>query len=81
MPMVLLLQVHFHGEFIVRLFNPVALTEVIPGIHDVSGAVELPETHWFFKTQQIPEGSQLTVNDNGEPILVSIDNTENLQAN
>ncbi|EOI3576543.1 hypothetical protein BS412_14740 [Cronobacter turicensis] len=64
-----------------RLFNPVALTEVIPGIHDVSGAVELPETHWFFKTQQIPEGSQLTVNDNGEPILVSIDNTENLQAN
>ncbi len=40
-------QVLFSGEFIVRLFNPVTLTEVIPGLHDVTGAVELPEDNWF----------------------------------
>ena len=46
----------FPGEFIVRLFNPVTLTEVIPGLHDVTGAVELPEDNWFFTASEIPEG-------------------------
>ena len=44
----------FPGEFIVRLFNPVTLTEVIPGLHDVTGAVELPEDNWFFTASEIP---------------------------
>lgn len=53
-----------------RLFNPVTLTEVIPGLHDVTGAIELPEDHWFFTTDEIPEGKRLTVNENNEPVLV-----------
>ncbi|EHX86391.1 hypothetical protein ECDEC14C_3485 [Escherichia coli DEC14C] len=62
----------FPGEFIVRLFNPVTLTEVIPGLHDVTGAVELPEDNWFFTASEIPEGMEISVNEKGEPILIEI---------
>ncbi|EHG6164149.1 hypothetical protein ACNDTH_000349 [Escherichia coli] len=55
-----------------RLFNPLTMTEVIPGLHDTTGAVELPEDNWFFTTDEIPEGKQLAVNENGEPVLVDL---------
>lgn len=53
-----------------RLFNPLTMTEVIPGIHDTTGAIELPDDYWFFTTDEIPEGKLLAVNENGEPVLV-----------
>ncbi|MCT6340414.1 hypothetical protein NEP95_26870 [Escherichia coli] len=53
-------------------FNPVTLTEVIPGLHDVTGAVELPEDNWFFTASEIPEGMEISVNEKGEPILIEI---------
>jgi len=52
-----------------RLFNPLTMTEVIPGFHCIKGAIELPEDNWFFTTYEIPEGKVLAVNDNGEPVL------------
>ena len=30
-----------------RLFNPVTMTEVIPGMHDLTGAIELADDNWF----------------------------------
>jgi hypothetical protein len=59
-----------------RLFNPITMTEVIPGIHNVQGAIELPEQNWFFTTTEIPEGKALAVNDNAEPILRDITERE-----
>lgn len=56
-----------------RLFNPETLNEVIPGIHDVEGAVELPDNNWFFVMDSIPEGKELAVNEAGEPILVDVE--------
>lgn len=58
-----------------RLFNPITMTEVLPEIHDVNGAVKLSNDNWFFKTKEIPEGMELAVNNNGEPILVEINLT------
>ncbi|EHW1129322.1 hypothetical protein K1L55_004993 [Salmonella enterica subsp. enterica serovar Kinondoni] len=55
-----------------RLFNPITMTEVIPGFHDITGAIELPEDNWFFITPEIPEGKRLAVNDKGEPVLEDI---------
>ncbi|MBU2675014.1 hypothetical protein I5654_20370 [Hafnia paralvei] len=55
-----------------RLFNPETMTEVIPGFHDTAGAIELPDDNWFFASMEIPEGKQLAVNDNGEPILIDV---------
>lgn len=53
-----------------RLFNPVTMTEVIRGFHDINGAIELPDDFWFFTLSEIPDGKMLAVNDNGEPILI-----------
>ncbi|MEY8770315.1 hypothetical protein AB6T85_07735 [Erwinia sp. ACCC 02193] len=52
-----------------RLFNPVTMTEVIPGLHDVKGAVELADDNWFFTDNRVPEDKNLTVNGKGEPVL------------
>ena len=52
-----------------RLFNPVTMTEVIPGLHDTAGAVELPSDNWFFTSPEIPDGMMLRVNERGEPEL------------
>lgn len=62
----------FHGEYIVRLFNPLTMTEVLPGIHDATGAIELPNDNWFFTTHEIPEGKMLAVNEIGEPVLIDV---------
>jgi hypothetical protein len=63
----------FLGGFIVpRLFNPNTMTEVIPGFHDITGAIELPDDNWFFTTDEIPDGKILTVNNNGEPVMIDI---------
>ena len=70
----------FHGGFIVRLFNPVTLTEVIPGLHDVTGAIELPEDDWFFTMTEIPQGMELTINEKGEPILIEVNQSQGKQA-
>ncbi|ELU7107126.1 hypothetical protein ABMH49_001757 [Escherichia coli] len=59
-----------------RFFNPETLTEVIPGIHDMSGAVELPDDNWFFTMPEIPEGKMLAVNDDCEPILIDVIQSE-----
>lgn len=48
------------------------MTEVLPGFHDTSGAIELPNDNWFFIDKEIPEGKRLTTDNNGEPILVDI---------
>ena len=73
-------QVLFPGGFIVRLFNPVTLTEVIPGLHDVTGAIELPEDNWFFTMTEIPQGMELTINEKGEPILIEVNQSQGIQA-
>ncbi|CDH32044.1 hypothetical protein [Xenorhabdus bovienii] len=52
------------------LFNPKTLTEVLPEIHNISGAIELPDDCWFFCTQEIPQGKMLSVNEAGEPTLI-----------
>jgi len=54
-----------------RLFNPVTMTEVLPGFHDTTGAIELPDDNWFFTMTEIPEGKELAVNLKGEPILIN----------
>lgn len=59
-----------------RLFNPETLNEVIPGIHSTEGAVELPDDNWFFTATEIPDGKMLAVNENGEPILIDIMQSE-----
>ncbi|WP_167377167.1 hypothetical protein [Pantoea wallisii] len=56
-----------------RLFNPVTMTEAIPGIHDLSNVIELFEDNWFFTTVNVPEGMVLSVNKDGEPILKEIE--------
>ena len=63
-----------------RLFNPVTLTEVIPGLHDVTGAIELPEDNWFFTMTEIPQGMELTINEKGEPILIEVNQSQVIQA-
>ena len=63
-----------------RLFNPVTLTEVIPGLHDVTGAIELPEDNWFFTMTEIPQGMELTINEKGEPILIEVKQSQGIQA-
>ena len=67
-------QVLFSESCYCRLFNPVTLTEGNPlGLHDVTGAVELPEDNWFFYCIcEIPEGMEISVNEKGEPILIEI---------
>lgn len=62
-----------------RLFNPVTLTEVIPGLHDVTGAIELPEDNWFFTMTEIPQGMELTINEKGEPILIEVNQSQGIQ--
>ena len=73
-------QMLFPGGFIVRLFNPVTLTEVIPGLHDVTVAIELPEDNWFFTMTEIPQGMELTINEKGEPILIEVNQSQGIQA-
>ena len=63
-----------------RLFNPVTLTEAIPGLHDVTGAIELPEDNWFFTMTEIPQGMELTINEKGEPILIEVNQSQGKQA-
>ncbi|HHU7835741.1 TPA: hypothetical protein ACUKTJ_004215 [Escherichia coli] len=63
-----------------RLFNPVTLTEVIPGLHDVTGAIELPEDNWFFTMTEISQGMELTINEKGEPILIEVNQSQGIQA-
>lgn len=63
-----------------HLFNPVTLTEVIPGLHDVTGAIELPEDNWFFTMTEIPQGMELTINEKGEPILIEVNQSQGIQA-
>lgn len=46
------------------------MTEVIPGIHDTTDAIELPDDNWFFTATEIPDGKMLAINENGEPVLV-----------
>ncbi|MDC9614086.1 hypothetical protein PSI19_09410 [Xenorhabdus khoisanae] len=53
-----------------RLFNPNTMTEVLPSIHDTTGAIELPDDCWFFREREIPQGKILSVNEAGEPILI-----------
>ena len=66
----------FRGELPMRLFNPQTLTEVIPGIHDEAGAVELPDDNWFFVSDRLPEGKRLAADENGHPIAVDMGDPE-----
>lgn len=59
----------FRGEFTMRLFNPITMTEVIHGFHDTVGAIELPEDNWFFTMREIPEGMRLEVNEKVSQLL------------
>lgn len=59
-----------------RLFNPKTLTEVIPGIHDTAGAVELPDDNWFFVSERIPDGKRLAADKNGHPVAVDMETPE-----
>ncbi|EKR4916074.1 tail fiber assembly protein [Escherichia coli] len=55
-----------------RHFDPVTKTEAIEGIHNLENTVELPDDHWFFTYERIPEGKMLDVSDTGEPILIDV---------
>ncbi|QRG80924.1 hypothetical protein [Citrobacter sp. R56] len=59
-----------------RYFNPETMTEVLPGMHDMIGAVGLPDDYWFFTQTEMPEGKMLAVNEHGEPILVEVSFSE-----
>lgn len=52
-----------------RFFNPVIKTEALKDFDDLTGCVELENDNWFFTTKEIPEGMELAVNENGEPVL------------
>lgn len=52
-----------------RLFIPATMTEIILGLNDTIGAVELLSDNWFFTSSEIPEGTMLHVNERGEPEL------------
>lgn len=69
----------FPGEFTahpinegitMRYFNSTTMTEALPGIHDITGAVSLSDDNWFFTSSSMPQGKMLAVNENGEPILI-----------
>ncbi|PKH24215.1 hypothetical protein CIG19_07160 [Enterobacterales bacterium CwR94] len=53
-----------------RHFDPITLTEAIPGIHNLEGTTELPDDNWFFVDSKIPDGKVLSVNDQMQPILI-----------
>lgn len=55
-----------------RFFNPQTMTEAIPGFHDITGAIALPDDNWFFTTAEMPEGMELAVSESGEPVLTEI---------
>ncbi|MGL5103066.1 MAG: hypothetical protein ACRC6N_11155 [Plesiomonas sp.] len=55
-----------------RYFNPVTMTEVLPDVHDMTGAIALPDDNWFFTAPEIPKGMKLAINSNGEPMLIDI---------
>lgn len=59
-----------------RYFNPTTMTEVLPGIHDTAGTISLPDDNWFFTLAYMPQGKILAVNENGEPILVEVTDSE-----
>ncbi|EPJ3890248.1 TPA: hypothetical protein ACSW2U_001231 [Enterobacter roggenkampii] len=59
-----------------RYFNPVTMTEVLPGVHDMTGAIALPDDNWFFTQTEMPQGKVLAVNERGEPILVEISSSQ-----
>lgn len=75
----------FHGVFIahlinkevtMRYFDPTTMTEVLPVIHNTAGTIELPDDNWFFTLSYMPQGKRLAANENGEPILVDITDSE-----
>lgn len=48
------------------------MTEAIPGIHDLNDdVIELNDNHWFFSSY-IPSNQKLTVDKNGQPVLIDI---------
>lgn len=53
-----------------RLFNPITMTEVIPGLHEVKDAIELADDNWFFTMLSIPKGQRLSIDSEGNPILI-----------
>lgn len=59
-----------------RYFNSNTMTEVLPGTHDITGAISLPDDNWFFTSSSIPQGKMLAVNENGEPILIDATDLE-----
>lgn len=52
-----------------RFFNPVTKTEALKDFDDLTGCVKLANDNWFFITKEVPEGMELAVNENGEPVL------------
>ncbi|MEE9695875.1 hypothetical protein V4841_04875 [Lelliottia amnigena] len=48
------------------------MTEVLPGIHDMTGVIPLPDDCWFFTATEMPEGKQLAVDESGVPVLVDL---------
>ena len=35
------------------------MTEVLPGVHDMTGAIALPDDNWFFTQTEMPQGKVL----------------------
>lgn len=46
-----------------RHFDPIKLTEDIPGIHNLEGTMELPDDNCYFVDSTIPDEKVLSVND------------------
>lgn len=63
-------------EITMRYFNSETMTEVLTGIHNTARAISLPDDNWFFTLSYMPKGKMLAVNENGEPILVDVTDSE-----
>ncbi|WP_338515785.1 hypothetical protein VRB80_21055 [Erwinia aphidicola] len=56
-----------------RHFNYLTRTEAVEGMHDLTDTVALPEDHWFFTLDEMPEGKKIIIRESGEPDLVDIE--------
>jgi len=53
-----------------RYFNPSTKTEAVEGFDSIKGCTKLAADHWFFTSNRIPEGKELSVDDKKQPVLV-----------
>ncbi|RAY34621.1 tail fiber assembly protein [Enterobacter kobei] len=53
-------------------WNPVDYNEALPGIHDLSGCIEIDDDQHPFKTGDLPAGKMWSNDANHHPVLIEI---------